>query len=245
MVRTFIIRILAASFVTAAAAWGPFGSVISSFPAPCNSPAGLGWDGAYLWCLNYEPDTVYRLEPRNGSVVFSFTIGEYPPHFEPAGLACRDAYVVSGHDMPNAFFTWTTTGSYVSWVGPGDYYQALTWDGQYFWGYEFGFPYLDLLYKYDDSGYEVASFQVPFEITCLGYDGAYLYAGGYGTGYLHKMTTLGSIVASAPSPGLSGCACGGGYIWVVSGKTEHVYKLAFGQTPVIPASIGKIKAVFE
>ncbi|NIT37058.1 MAG: hypothetical protein GTN49_11265 [candidate division Zixibacteria bacterium] len=112
-------------------------------------------------------------------------------------------------------------------------------------GCENGFEYPYLLYKYDIYGDSVASFRVPFMITCLGYDAGYLYAGGYGTGYLHKMTKRGSIVASAPSPGLSGCACGGGYIRVVSGRTEHVYKLAFGETAVTPASLGKVKALFE
>jgi hypothetical protein len=187
---------------------------------------------------------MYRLEPADGSVVFSFTIGNYPPFYEPAGLTYREPHVVSGHDMPNAFMSWTTAGNYVGEVGPGDYYQALTWDGQHFWGYEEGFEYPHLLYKYSSSGYELASFPVPFAITCLGYYSPYLYAGGHGTDSLYRITTTGSVVDSAPSPGLSGCAYGGGYIWVVSGRTDYVYKLALDRTPVVPTSIGKVKALF-
>jgi hypothetical protein len=38
------------------------GSVITSFDAPGNEPMGLAYDGAYLWLVDDENDTCYKLE---------------------------------------------------------------------------------------------------------------------------------------------------------------------------------------
>jgi hypothetical protein len=226
---------------TVAVAAGAYGDIVASFPAPCADAVGLGWDGNYLWCLKYEPDYVYRLDPRNGSVVFSFRVGVYPPMFEPTGLTCAEGYVVSGHDMPNAFYVSTYTGSRVRYISEiSEYGYTLTWDGQYFWGkQDWAF-----LTKYSRDGEIVASFP-GFGINSLGWDGEYLIAG---TDYsLMKLTTTGSCVATMRSPWSSGCACGNGYIWVLEPTLDYIYKLypSFKPTGAAPGSFGKIKALFR
>lgn len=225
---------------TVAAAAGAYGDIVASFPAPCSDAVGLGWDGVYLWCLKYEPDCVYRLDPRNGSVVSSFRVGEYPPMFEPTGLTCAGGYVVTGHDMPNAFFVSTYGGARVRYISPPDYGYALTWDGRYFWGKQ----NVHFLTKYSRGGEPVASFP-GFGIHSLGWDGEYLIGGtSYG---LLKLTTTGSCVATMRAPWPSGCACGNGYIWVLESTADYIYKLrpSFKPTSVAPASFGKVKALFR
>ena len=220
-----------------------YGDIVASFPAPCPEAVGLGWDGNYLWCFNYEPDDVYRLDPRNGSVVSSFRVGEHPPMYEPVGLTCAEGHVVTGHDLPNAFNVWTYAGSRVRHISEiPNYSLALTWDGQYFWGIAAESEWL--LVKYSRYGEPVASFP-GLRIFSLGWDGEYLIGGK--PYFLMKLTTTASCVATMPSPWPTGCACGNGYIWVLESTLDYIYKLrpSFTPTSLVPVSVGRIKAVFR
>ena len=46
--------------------------IFNSFPSPGDTSRGLAWDGEYLWCADAGTDSVYKLNPSNGTIVSSF-----------------------------------------------------------------------------------------------------------------------------------------------------------------------------
>lgn len=45
--------------------------IIGSIPSPGSEPRGLTWDGEYLWCADADLDSVYKLDPSDGTVISS------------------------------------------------------------------------------------------------------------------------------------------------------------------------------
>jgi DNA-binding beta-propeller fold protein YncE len=62
-------------------------TIVGSFSTPGNEARGLAWDGEYLWCADADADTVYKLNPSNGTIVasFPFSIG-----FDYGGMTWSD-----------------------------------------------------------------------------------------------------------------------------------------------------------
>jgi streptogramin lyase len=51
--------------------------IINLFSSPGNESRGLAWDGEYLWCADAGTDSVYKLNPVDGTILssFPFSIG--------------------------------------------------------------------------------------------------------------------------------------------------------------------------
>lgn len=52
-------------------------TIINSFPSPGPMPAGLAWDGSFLWCAEYSSGKVFKLNPSTGAKVDSFSFQFY------------------------------------------------------------------------------------------------------------------------------------------------------------------------
>ena len=59
------------------------GDVVFSFTGPDSSAAGLTWDGTNLWLADIYSDTIYKIDPSDGSVISSIP----SPAYYPTGLA--------------------------------------------------------------------------------------------------------------------------------------------------------------
>jgi len=46
--------------------------IISIFPSPGPSPQGLAWDSTNIWLSDDSTDLLYKIDPSNGTVLFSF-----------------------------------------------------------------------------------------------------------------------------------------------------------------------------
>jgi hypothetical protein len=233
----------------AAAAFGAFGDVISSFAAPGSNCTGLAYDGTYIYSL-YEDQSypgggwVYKINPGTGSVIMSFGVANVPPMLPSwDGLAYHNDTIYEGRCMIDWIFEWTTGGSLISSWGCGWYHTGLTyWEGVGLLGGDHeqqpqhlvtlppGEPYITLVAPANE----------------FGNDGVYLYASG--SSVVRKYTTAGSVADSAALPvSGTGCDYGGGYLWVGGGSPPYIYKL----NPVsvyeglAPASWGRIKATFR
>lgn len=55
---------------------GAPGDVVTTFDAPDARPAGLGWDGTFLWLVGDASHTIYQIDPADGSVVDFFPVPE-------------------------------------------------------------------------------------------------------------------------------------------------------------------------
>ena len=84
------------------------GAVLDSFPSPGPYPAGLAWDGARLWSVDYETRELCALETVSGS---PYVIDE-PKHetlvyreewrnFGPGVVKTLDVYIAVPHDLPS------------------------------------------------------------------------------------------------------------------------------------------------
>ncbi len=47
-------------------------AIVRSIPAPGPEPRGLAWDGNALWVADAELDSVFRVDPVDGTVLHSF-----------------------------------------------------------------------------------------------------------------------------------------------------------------------------
>ena len=90
MLLSLLIAIIGAgSLPTQTFAEPEFATVVASFASPGSSPAGLAWNGQYLWNGDYETHRIYKLNPSTGSVITSFS----SPGVYPFGLAWDGQYL--------------------------------------------------------------------------------------------------------------------------------------------------------
>ena len=143
-ILTFILCLLAVVFFKGlVAAKGLDYHIISAFPTPGPNPNGLAWDGAYLWVGDAATDSIYKLDPKDGSVILSFP----SPTTEPRGLTWDGSrlILVDDHDVKIHFLSSSgeSIGSVLSsFDAPTlarDQYPRLgsvwgiAWDGEYLW----------------------------------------------------------------------------------------------------------------
>ncbi len=229
--------------LAAATAWGTFGDVLASFPGPGDNPLALAWDGRYLWCTTQFPDRTFRINPNNGSVVSSYATGL---GFSARGLTWANASLYDGRYSPNYINRRNTLGSILSSFPISNYFGGLSYDGRYLWATSTS-P--RAFWRVTTTGSRVSSFAAAFYPFDPGFVGNYLYCGTHQPSHLiYKLTTTGSIVASAAPPANYpwGCCSDGKYLWIsTTSGSPRVWKLGLGYTAVAPASLGRVKAVFR
>ena len=229
--------------LAAATAWGAFGDVLASFPAPGSTPLALAWDGQYLWCTTQSPYYTFRINPNNGSVVSS-----YPTGFGASGrgLTWANTSLYDGRYSPIYINRRNTSGSILSSFPISNYYGGLTYDGTYLWATSTS-P--RAFWRVTTTGSRVSSFTAAFYPFDPGWDGTYLYCGSYTPAHrIYRLTTTGSVVTSVAPPANYpwGCCSDGKYLWIsTTSGSNRVWKLDLGNTGVAPASLGRVKAVFR
>jgi len=236
----------------ASGAFADFGSVVSSFAVKAECiPVALAYNGAYV--VSSDPasfsDGYWKVWSEEGSILSSFL----PPKSEKVhdGAAYDGTYYWGSSYLMASVYHLTTTGSVIS-TFPQPYTYGLTWDGQYLWTSDC-VSSGQTIRCHTTAGSLVSSFGVPPQITfaCdLGWDGAYLWCPNM-RGYIYRLTTTGSVVASFAPPGRrsAGCTFDGTYLRL-SGYTDpgpwYVYKIDIGPAPAVaPASLGRVKALFR
>jgi DNA-binding beta-propeller fold protein YncE len=147
-----------------------------SFPAPGNFPAGLAWDGQYIWHSDYNLDTVYKMTTA-GSIVSSF------PFFQSGGDMTWDGnnlWMVD-EQMALLYKIDPTTGTVIDQfdlpssgqIDPNGW--GIAWDGQYLWHSEYATT--AMIYKLDPQNAQVIDSFPPPENFILGIEwvGSFLY----------------------------------------------------------------------
>jgi hypothetical protein len=44
-------------------------AVVRSFEAPGPESRGLAWDGQFLWCVDAEVDSIFKIDPADGTIL--------------------------------------------------------------------------------------------------------------------------------------------------------------------------------
>lgn len=105
-------RALVLLVLCAAAAWSA--TIEEVFESPAGSITGLAFGEGYLWALDHDTKTVFRLDPESGAVAASMPVS-YIGAYECFGLAMSNDTL------------------YVSWLkygGPDSYYvRHDAWTG--------------------------------------------------------------------------------------------------------------------
>ena len=231
-------------------ALGALGDVVSSFPSPLTptGSSGLAWDGAYLWSCN-PPRTYFYCISTIGTIVTSFNIGASYGEYDGATYDGEYLWYVEHISFQPAYYIRSTkTGSCVNWFIFGDYgFAGLAAEKGCLWtGMAFR-PLGILGVKLTSTGSWLSSFKTPFDLADLAWDGHYLWSCGPGH-YMYQMTTKGSITASFPVPGLMGSRAttfDGEYLWVENPDVGWFYQIDIDVVGVAPASLGRVKALFE
>jgi len=115
-------------------------NILSSFPTPGPSPQGLGWDGAFLYLSDDSTDTIYKIDPNDGSVIVAFP----SPGPEPKGLTSDTTHIWSLDDSLRCIYQLDKeTGAVIDSLSlPAEVnysptkefpFHGLLWDGQYFY----------------------------------------------------------------------------------------------------------------
>ena len=107
------------------------GDIIYSFASPCSYPVGLVFDGTYLWHADDSCDTIYCLDPQDGTVIRSF--GSPGPY--PRGLTWGGAHLWVADPVHDKIYKIDpTTGEWVHWIPtPAGASRGLCWDGGNLW----------------------------------------------------------------------------------------------------------------
>ena len=207
--------------------------VIESFAAPGYDPAGLTYDGSYLWLSDWQEGMIYRIRPFDGFVVASFEAPGAP--LAPLGVDAEPAGIIPTINPASpGGLAWGDGALWVACLSDGKIYKVN--------------PYV----APSDPNHVLAELENgAFDPFALAYGGGYLWVSDLATGMIHKVSPhTGVVVSSIDAPGVAphsvigplgivlvapmGLTWDDGFLWVATGST--LYKLE-PNTGAVVASI--------
>lgn len=205
------------------------------------------YQGGYLYHMNTPDGAIYQTTTK-GSIVRSM----YGPP-SSMGVHFTGTYFWVCTYATSLIVRLSSNGSFLeSFNGPAPGYGIAT-NGTYFWYSSARSG--NMVWQLTTTGSIVRSFSGPGTLNGgLDWDArGYLWLADWarpGSGGVFRITTVGSVVESyrpVPNGGRSsGCAWDGFYLWYCDlNPPRYVYQIDTAITPVVPSSLGKVKAVFR
>lgn len=204
------------------------GDVIHTIPTPGTNSQALTWDGNYLWCSDIITDSIYKLDPVDGTIINSFVF----PIDLLEGLAWDGTNLwASDNELDIIYKINPEDGSVVSSLQLSDVWiHGITWDGQYLWINDFQNKVI--LKINPESGEILHSINAPGTSSIgLTWDGIHLWADDFNAAKLYCIDpTDGAIIyeVNAPTSNPRDLAWDGEYLWVMSGITSTIYQIDVG-----------------
>ncbi|HEX9916650.1 MAG TPA: transglutaminase domain-containing protein [candidate division Zixibacteria bacterium] len=201
------------------------GGVAIAFPSPSPCPQGLAYDGAYLWLVDRKTDMIYKINPKDESIIDSIPSPGYVPRgltWDGKNLWCVDAEENLIYSInPKTRIVEKTISS------PASDPEGLAWDGKYLWIADSKEAKIDQLST--DDGTTITSIPSPSPYPCgLSFDGKYLWVSDRARNMIYMITPdKGEVIVcfDAPGPYTYGLAWDGKYLWNVDYQTDKIYKL--------------------
>lgn len=205
------------------------GDVIHSIPTPpWTNPQALTWDGSNLWCSDISYDTIYKLDPVDGTVVHSFVFASDLLE----GLAWDGTNLWASNNALDMIYKLDPEdGSIISSIQLDNVWiHGITWDGQYLWMNDFQDK--EILKMNPESGEILHIIDAPGTGSIgLTWDGVHLWADDFNTDKLYCLDpTDGAIIyeVNSPSSNPRDLAWDGQYLWVMSAVTLRIYQVDVG-----------------
>jgi hypothetical protein len=250
--------------VLTTAAWGELGDVVASWTAPASSPYGVAANASYIYVYcGTSPYNVYTMTTA-GSVVSSWSS---PFGSRTRGLGYEYGnYLWLGYYGSGVAFVAKTNGSNGSVISSFPVYNEHTlYGGVACQGNPSSagvtsiisndyLPYVAS--RHTTAGSLISTFvystgEPSFRDPAWDYVNGLIWWGDYYSPYfVYGYDTDGSIVASFAGPWVSPYGLGfyGDYLWISSNSSPYyVYRVhcPFIGISVVPASVGKVKALFR
>jgi hypothetical protein len=172
---------------------------LSSGAHAVDSPSGLTWDGANLWCTTFgtpeDGDRLYRLDSV-GRVIASIP----SPATGAEGLAWDGSALWLSDSLQGRIYRLDAAGAVLaSFAYPGDWPRDLTWDGTSLWVAD---SKAGLIYRLDTSGQVLDSLPAPGSAPVgLAWDGAHLWLSDPEADMIYELDTGGLVLANFAGPG--------------------------------------------
>ena len=212
-------------------------TVIMSFPAPAPDPQGLAWDGEFLWVADDSTDSLYKIDPEDGSIVSSFPT----PGSKPRGLTWDGNHLWCADTKSDTIYKLDTNyASVISSIpAPHHTVKGLTWDGQYLYCCYFaGWSSSILKINLSDTSFSFFVFTrgTPQGLACNG-ENIWNCEDIFGTtlGWIDQYTlSTGNRTNSFDTPGYypTGLMYDGRYFWLTDNETDSLYKLIMPTTGI-------------
>ncbi len=203
-------------------------SGIDSFPSPDTAPFGLAWINDKLWHSDLRAQTIYQLDPTNGSILRSFSA----PDQWSKDLAFDGNYLfVCGNYQSQIYKIDTVNGNIMGgFNAPGSNPVGLCFDGTYLWNADWNSDQSqpNYIYKINPAnGQIISSFITPAESPAgLTWDGNYLWNVDMKNQVIYQLNPAnGNVLAAVGTPGSkpTGLAWGDNKLWNADWDREMIY----------------------
>ena len=205
--------------------FGVTGDVAAQFATPGNCPTGLTFDGKYLWMADRKSDSLYQIDPSDGSVVRAIEA----PGYRIAGLTMQDAFLWALDVEENMIFKLNlkTLIAEKTLYAPCDNPQGLAWDGECLWLADYR---ADMLYRIStEDGTTITEFPSPSgNPHGLCFDGSYLWVSDRIDDMIYMVQPDNGDVITAfesPSEFPRGLAWDGTHLWNVDYQSDSLYRI--------------------
>jgi len=111
------------------------GQILHTMAAPSSSPAGITWDGQYLWCVDDLQHSLICFDPNDGTTIKEFKA----PASNPQGITWDGHYLwVSDRGNDEIYMVDPENGNVILIAkAPGKYALDLAFDGKNLWNADF------------------------------------------------------------------------------------------------------------
>ena len=225
---------LAVITICAGTAFAGTASIMASFPTPCRSSAyGIDYYDGQLYHADGPYRTIYKTDTV-GSV-----LGVIPTTMRPFGID-RTQTEFWTDDSAAMIYRLETTGSFIrSFKGPGVRSGGVAFGEGFIW-YTSG----PTVFKLTPNGSIRDSFDLPGGLHGICWYASNLWVADWSQGKIYQTTEAGSIIESITPVGTPyGVTWDGSYLWYTA--NGYVYQVSISHTPVAPASLGKVKAIYR
>ncbi len=212
------------------------GDIISSNGIPSSHPTGLTFDGKNIWMADRFSDSLYAVNPGDGSVEKTISA----PGFIPRGLAWDGKYLwcVDGEENRIIQLDIKTGMAINSIESPTSNPHGLTWDGKYLWLGDAGSRKISRIST--DDGTTIVSHQAPSRNTDgLTWWNGYIWCSDRRDDKIYLVDSEhGEVVFGFDSPGKypRGLATDGKVLWNVDYQDDKIYKLVIDDDNPIKTS---------
>jgi glutamine cyclotransferase len=201
---------------------------IDSFAAPDTSPYGLEWISGKLWDCDIWGQTIYQLDPANGSVLRTIPA----PDAWSKDLAFDGNYLfVCGNNQSRIYKVDTATGSQVgSFQAPGDNPVGLCFGDGFLWNADWNSDQSkpNFIFKLNaSSGQKLDSILTPAEWPAgLAWDDGSLWNADMKNGIIYRLDpATGAVSGATGTPGSepTGLAFDGTELWNADNARDMIY----------------------